>query len=134
MGGFLLVILTVTLQKTPTLASGLLQRHLPVPGEAPELERPITSYSVLDDNSRFVIAYYPVEPDDLLHELRVRSFDKRTRVWRSATFPGPIGSVLRFSRTVDTCMWWDTRHPRRVHCSCCGKICSSSACSMAGPC
>ncbi len=94
MGGFLLVILTVTLQKTPTLASELLQRHLPVPGEAPELERPITSYSVLDENSRFVIAYYTVEPDDLLHELRVRSFDKRSHAWRSATFPEPIGSVL----------------------------------------
>src|SRR6266542_3682852 len=94
MGGFLLVILAFTLQKAPTFASELLQRDLPPPAGAAELDRPITSYSALDDDSRFVIAYYTVESDDLLHELRVRSFDKKSRAWRSATFKESIGSVL----------------------------------------
>lgn len=98
MDGFLLVILAATLQAMPTLASELLQRGLPPPNEAAELDRPITSYSVLDDDSRFVIAYYTVESDNFLHALQVRSFDKRNRAWSSVTFPEPIGSVLGIQR------------------------------------
>ena len=94
MTGMLLIVLAVVLQKAPTLANELLQRDLPPPAEAAELDRPIASYSVFDDDSRFVIAYYSAEPDDLLHELRVRTFDKRSRAWRSATFTEDIGSVL----------------------------------------
>src|SRR6185437_14888464 len=37
---------------------------------------PITSYSALDDDRAFMIAYYVTTPDNSLNELRVRSFDK----------------------------------------------------------
>lgn len=81
-----------------SLGAALLARNLPVPRDAADLEQPITSYSVLDDSRGFVIAYYGIEPDGLLHELRVRSYDKRTSMWRSKTFPDPIGSVLHLRR------------------------------------
>lgn len=80
------------------LGGELLARNLPVPRDAVDLDRPITSYSVLDDSQGFVIAYYMQEPDNALHELRVRSFDKRTRTWRSRTFAQPIGSILEVQR------------------------------------
>jgi hypothetical protein len=82
----------------PSLGMELLKRNLPVPKGAADLEQPITSYSVLDDSRGFVIAYYGVEPDERLHELRVRSYDERTRIWRSTTFSEPIGSVLHLRR------------------------------------
>jgi len=78
----------------------LLARNLPPPKDADDLDKPITSYSVLDDGQGFVIAYYALyaRDDDRLHDLRVRSFDKRSRTWRSTTFPESIGSVLRIMR------------------------------------
>ena len=71
-----------------------------MPADAADLEQPITSYSVLDDDRGFVIAYYALEADNSLHELRLRSFDKRTRTWRSKTFPEPIGSILKIQRNA----------------------------------
>ena len=76
----------------------LLSRSLPVPKDAGDLEQPITSYSVLDDSRGFVIAYYLVEADGLLHALHIRSYDTRTRAWRSTTLPEPIGSILKIER------------------------------------
>jgi hypothetical protein len=98
----LLVILVLQSAQKPPLPIGvgaeLLARNLPVPKDAADLDQPITSYSVLDDSRGFVIAYYAQEPDNILHELRVRSFDNRTRTWRSKTFPEPIGSILKIQR------------------------------------
>jgi hypothetical protein len=99
LGGVLLLALFQSPPGGPaTLGRELLSRNLPAPSDLADLEQPITSYSVLDDSRGFVIAYYALEPDNVLHELRVRSFDKRTRTWRSKTFPEPIGSVLRLHR------------------------------------
>jgi len=95
---FMTLVLAVTIQTAGSLGRELLGRNLPVPKDAADLELPITSYSVLDDSRGFVIAYYLAESDNSLHELRVRSFDKLTRTWRSATFPDPIGSVLSIKR------------------------------------
>jgi hypothetical protein len=100
----LLVVLLLQSAQEPALPIGvraeLLARSLPVPKDAADLDQPITSYSVLDDRRGFVIAYYAVEPDNILHELRVRSYDKRTRTWRSKTFPEPIGSILHVERNA----------------------------------
>jgi hypothetical protein len=83
-----------------SVGAELLARNLPVPKDAADLDKPITSYSVLDDRKGFIIAYYAQEPDGILHELRVRSFDKGTRIWRSKTFPEPIGSILHLQRNA----------------------------------
>lgn len=96
-GMFVALLVAALLQKPASLGSELLVRNLPVPQDAADLEQPITSYSVLDDSRGFVIAYYGLE-GDRLHELRVRSYDKRTKTWRSRTFPEPIGSVLDIRR------------------------------------
>jgi hypothetical protein len=91
------------LQSAQTLPIGvraeLLARNLPAPNDADDLDQPITDYLVLDDRQGFVIAYYPL--DGSLHDLRIRSFDKHSRTWRSTTFPEPIGSVLRIMRGRD---------------------------------
>jgi hypothetical protein len=99
--GLLVCLLLQSAQKAPmSVGAELLARNLPVPKDAADLEQPITSYSVLDDNRGFVIAYYGQEPDGMLHELRVRSFDRRTRIWRSRTFAEPIGSILKLERNA----------------------------------
>jgi hypothetical protein len=79
------------------LRAELLSKNLPAPSDAADLDRPITSYSVLDDVRAFVIAYYVQGPEAGLQNLRVRLFDKRTRTWRSTTH-GAIGSVLKIER------------------------------------
>src|SRR5262249_3616397 len=58
----------------------------------------ITSFSTLDDEAWFAIAYYDVAPDDRLHELHVRTYDRRAEHWRSVTLSAPIGSVLSVQR------------------------------------
>jgi hypothetical protein len=103
MFGLLVLLLFQSVQKAPLpigVGAELLARNLPVPKDAADLEQPITSYSVLDDSRGFVIAYYGLESDNSLHELRIRSYDKRTRTWRSKTFPEPIGSVLKIQRSA----------------------------------
>jgi len=77
----------------PTLAETLDEHHVPLPGGVDGAQR-ITSFAVLDDARDFVIAYYDMAADSLLHTLHVRAFDKRTRAWRSGTFE-PIGSILK---------------------------------------
>jgi hypothetical protein len=98
----LLVLLLVTLlvrtplQATgnwPTLAQALAEHHVPLPSGLDGAQR-ITSFAVLDDTRDFVIAYYDMAPDSLLHTLHVRALDKRARAWRAATFE-PIGSILK---------------------------------------
>ena len=99
MVGLLVCLLFQSAQSVPaTVRAELLEHNLPVPKDAADLQQPITSYSVLDDSHGFVIAYYLVEPDGLLHALHIRSFDARTRAWRSTTFPEPIGSILKIER------------------------------------
>ena len=99
-GLILLVVLSIGAQnqRAATFGAELLRRSLPVPSDAADLEQPITSYSTLDDERGFAIAYYGVEPDGMLHELRVRSFDPASRTWRKWTQPEPIGSVTRLHR------------------------------------
>jgi hypothetical protein len=92
------LVLAATIQNAPTLGAEVSRRNLPVPPVAADLDQPITSYSVLDDDGGFVIAYYGLEPDGLLHELRVRSFEARSRTWRTKQFAEPIGSVLSIQR------------------------------------
>ena len=99
MVGLLVCLLFQSAQGVPaTVRAELLEHNLPVPKDAADLQQPITSYSVLDDSHGFVIAYYLVEPDGLLHALHIRSYDKRTRAWRTQTFPDPIGSILNIQR------------------------------------
>lgn len=99
MSGILTVFLVIGLiQGAPTLGRELLGRSLPVPPDAPDLEQPITSFSTLDDERGFAIAYYGIEPDGALHELRVRSYDRATRTWRKWTRAEPIGSVVGLQR------------------------------------
>jgi hypothetical protein len=91
-------LLAVNIQRAGTLGAELLVRNLPVPADAADLDQPITSYSTLEDERGFAIAYYGVEPDGMLHELRVRTYDAATRKWRKWTQTEPIGSVTRLSR------------------------------------
>jgi hypothetical protein len=96
--GLLLLLLSPLVQAgQATLGTELLERNLPVPKDAKDLDQPITSYAVLDDRAGFVIGYYQQVADGGLHELHVRAFDKTARTWRSATF-GEIGSVLSVTR------------------------------------
>jgi len=81
----------------PTLALQLSVRALPAPRGAEDLNDEITSFGVLDDSGGLVIAYYVLRQDGLLHDLRVRAFDKHMRTWRYARFES-IGSVLHVVR------------------------------------
>jgi hypothetical protein len=92
------LLTTTTLQRPASVAAELLARSLPPPADAADLDRAITSHAVLDDAQGFVIAYYAVEPDGMLHELRIRSFDRATRVWRKWTRAEPIGGVVGLQR------------------------------------
>jgi hypothetical protein len=93
----LLAALLLTGNRAQTLGSELANRGLPAPADAADLEREITSYHVDDGADWFVIAYYLVEPDGLLHDLQVRAFDKRAGAWAHGRTQG-IGSVLRIQR------------------------------------
>ena len=97
----LLLLLFQPVQKAPpTIGAELLARNLPAPADLADLDQPITSYAFLDDSRGFVIAYYVRESDESLHELRVRSFDSRSRTWRSKTFAEPIGSIVKVERNA----------------------------------
>jgi hypothetical protein len=89
----LALCLAVVPQPARTLKTELVRYHVSVPADVVDIDRPITSYSVSNDAGLFAIGYYEQTADGLLHELRVRALDKRSRVWRSASFDG-IGSVL----------------------------------------
>jgi hypothetical protein len=91
-----MLLVSVALQaggSWPALGVQLREFNVPVPADA-NADQQITSFSTLDDDRVFVIAYYDFVPDSLLHDLRVRAFDKRARTWRSQTFSDPIGSIL----------------------------------------
>lgn len=99
--GLLVLLLCQSVPKAPPaigVRAEVLSHSLPLPKDGADLDRPITSYSVLDDKRGFVIAYYAQEPDSRLHELRVRAFDRRAGSWRLKTFPEPIGSILKVER------------------------------------
>ena len=85
-------------QLAGSLGLELANRGLPAPPNAADLNGPITSYSVLDDEAGFAIAYYAEALDGALHELRVRSYDRKTRVWRLLDLKESIGSVLSIHR------------------------------------
>lgn len=91
------VLLLGLVQEASTLASELRGRNLPIPPDAADIDHPIASYEVLDDAAGFVIGYYTLEADKLLHDLRVRSYDRQTATWRFATFDA-IGSVVSIKR------------------------------------
>ena len=92
------VALVLGSQQAGSLSVELSVRNLPVPPNANDLHWPITSYSALDDARGFVIAYYGQAPDGLLHELRIRSYDKATQTWRVLDLKEPIGSVVSIHR------------------------------------
>ena len=94
----LIIALTVGSQQAGSLGLELANRSLPAPPNAADLNAPITSYSVLDDATGFVIAYYVEGLDKQLHELRVRSYDKASRTWRVLDLKEPIGSVVSIHR------------------------------------
>ena len=104
MFGLLVVLVLQSAQGSASpigLRAELLARNLPAPKDADDLDKPIMDFFVLDDRQGFVIAYYAryAVNDSRVHDdLRVRSFDKRSRTWRSTTFPESIGSVLRIMR------------------------------------
>jgi hypothetical protein len=57
--GLLVLLLLQSPQSVPaTVRAELLQHNLPAPKDAADLQQPITSYSVLDDNRGFVIASF----------------------------------------------------------------------------
>jgi hypothetical protein len=82
-----------------TLGSELARRVLPMPAAAADLDREITSAGVYDGGDSFVIAYYLVEPDGLLHDLQLRVFDKRGGTWTYGSARG-IGGVFRMERAA----------------------------------
>lgn len=92
------VLLGAVVQTGGTLGGELLRRSLPVPSDAGDLEQRMTSYATLDDERGFAIAYYGVEPDGMLRELRVRTYETAARTWRKWTRAEPIGSVTRLHR------------------------------------
>jgi hypothetical protein len=99
---FSLLICLLLQSPTPPIGvrADLVARNLPAPPDADDLDKPLDERLVLDDRQGFVIAYraFYAVADSRLHDLRVRSFDKRTRTWYSTTFQESIGSVLRIMR------------------------------------
>jgi hypothetical protein len=93
----LLAVLAIAGAQNRALKSELAIRDIPAPSDATDLDRAVTSYGVLDDEQGFVIAYYTVDADGLLHDLQIRAFDKRRRRWTYARHAA-IGSVLRIAR------------------------------------
>jgi len=93
----LLSAIMLSTERAETLASELAKRALPAPVEATDLDREITSYSVFDDADSFVIAYYLIEADGLLHDLQLRAFDKQAATWTYGSTQ-EISSVLRMER------------------------------------
>ena len=83
----------LTSQQAGSLGLELANRGLPPPPKADDLNAPISSYSVLDDEKGFAIGYYFETPDGRLHDLRIRSYDKRSGIWRLLELKEPIGSV-----------------------------------------
>jgi hypothetical protein len=69
-----------------TLAGVLIAAGLKPPSEVVgDLDRPITSYAVLDDRDAYLIAYYWNLPSGMLEDpLRVLSFNRHTEEWKSA--------------------------------------------------
>jgi len=94
----LIIGLALGSQEAGSLGLELKTRNLPAPADANDLDWAITSYSVLDDAKGFVIAYYRQLPDQALHELRIRSYDKRSGIWRLHERTEPIGSVVSIHR------------------------------------
>ena len=94
----LVVALVLESQQAGSLGLELANRNLPAPPRADDLNAPITSYSVLDDATGFVIAYYAEALDNQLHELRIRSYDKGSRTWRVLAQKEPTGSVVSIHR------------------------------------
>ena len=95
----LVVIIALFLdQQAGSLGLELANRNLLAPPGADDLNAPITSYAVLDDEAGFAIAYYAQAPDGVLHELRIRACDKGTRSWRLLDRKEPIGGVVSIHR------------------------------------
>lgn len=85
----------------PTLRQEL--RKHGIPAEAfPDADRQITSFAVQSDADWFAIAYYwHMGSDRLPDELRLRTLDRATGVWRETTIGPEVregGSALRIAR------------------------------------
>lgn len=79
-----------------------LQKHRIPADDFADVDREISSYAVQADPDWFAIAYYWSTGTGLLpDELRIRTFDRKTGVWRYATVRAGDrdgGSVLRIAR------------------------------------
>jgi hypothetical protein len=95
----LVIAMVLSTPQAETLGSELAKHTFPAPADATDLDREITSYDVFDGSDSFVIAYYLVEADGLLHDLHVRAFDKRAGAWTYGNTEG-IGSVIRIQRAA----------------------------------
>jgi hypothetical protein len=70
-------------QQNSTLADVLKQNSIPL-ASIPNLNSQVTSYSVLNDDQEFVIAYYLPTKDDLLRwPLYVSRLNKRIGQWQN---------------------------------------------------
>jgi len=107
----LLSLLTSASASVETLTQVLQNRGLTVSGQAiPNLDKPITSYEILEDERIFLIAYYVYDGSGLLREpLLVTRFDRLAQTWRSAEIlrrdarAGPVdcfGSVTAVHSSV----------------------------------
>jgi hypothetical protein len=97
------LLFALTLQTSgnwPTLAQELADARVPLPPRVDGGGR-ITSFATFADDRSYLIAYYDLVADGLLHTLNVRAYDRRTGQWRVATFD-EIGSVMLISRAGAT--------------------------------
>jgi hypothetical protein len=96
----LLALAVQTSGNWPTLAQELTDARVPLPPRVDGGAR-ITSFATFADDRTYLIAYYDLVADGLLHTLKVRAYDKRTGRWQVATFD-EIGSVILISRAGAT--------------------------------
>ena len=85
----------------PTLREEL-QKHKVDAAHLDDADRQITSYAVDVDDRSFVIAYYWADNSSMLpKQLRVRSLDRRTGIWRQNVFDADalrVGSIMKVAR------------------------------------
>ena len=85
----------------PTLRQEL-QKHKVDAAHLDDADHQITSFAVDVDDHSFVIAYYWADNSSMLPtELRLRSLDRRTGIWRQKVFDADalrVGSVMNVAR------------------------------------
>jgi hypothetical protein len=83
----------------PTLAEELARHGVPITSAIDDGSKRITSYDILDSADWFGIGYYWLQEDGRLpQEVRIRTYDKAGKLWRSIVIPERLGSILHFRR------------------------------------